>query len=186
VPRASTGGPRDQPLGRFGGQNRGGVRTSIVSLATLAALAVLVVVTLIKSLTPPENASSPITERRADAGSRTPGQDVSEIRGTITMAPELAGRMREGSVLFIIARKAAGAPFAVKRIIAPRLPVTYHIGAEDVMMAGQAFDGEVRVSARVSQTGSAGPPQPGDLEGEHATPVQVGARNVDVVIARVR
>jgi len=36
------------------------------------------------------------------------------------------------------------------------------------MMAGSAFDGEVRVSARLSRTGAAGPVQPGDLEGEYA------------------
>jgi cytochrome c-type biogenesis protein CcmH len=186
MPRASTSGPRDRPLGKRGRRDRGGVRTSIVSLATLAALIVLVVVTLVKSLTPPENAASPTTDRMADAAARAPGQDVTAIRGTITLAPDLAGRMRDGSVLFIVARKAAGPPFAVKRIAAPRFPLVYRIGAEDVMMAGEAFGGEVRVSARVSQTGIAGPAQPGDLEGEHGTSVQVGARNVDVVIARVR
>jgi hypothetical protein len=42
------------------------------------------------------------------------------------------------------------------------------------------------VSARVSQSGSAGPAQPGDLEGEHAASVQVGAQRVTVTIARVR
>jgi hypothetical protein len=186
VPRASTSGPRDQPLGKGKYRNCGGVRTSILSLAALAVLAVLVVVTLTKSLTPPENAPSPTIDRMPDAAVRPPGQDVSDIRGTITMAPELAGRVREGSVLFIIARKAAGPPFAVKRITAPRFPFRYRIGSEDVMMAGNAFDGEVRVSARVSQTGSAGPPQTGDLEGEHGATVRVGADNVDMVIARVR
>jgi len=141
---------------------------------TLAALAVLVVVTLIKSLTPPESASLATT-----AG-------APEIRGTITLAPELAGRIDEGAVLFVIARKASGPPFAVKRIAAPRFPLVYRLGAEDVMMAGQAFDGEMQMSARVSRTGSAGPPQPGDLEGEHASSVRVAARQVDIVIARIR
>jgi cytochrome c-type biogenesis protein CcmH len=141
---------------------------------------------LVKSLTPPENAASPTTDRAPDVGSRASSQDASEIRGTIAVTPELAGRVREGSVLFIVARKGAGPPFAVKRFLAPRFPVAYRIGAEDVMMAGQAFDGEVWVSARVSQSGSAGPPQPGDLEGERASPVRVGARNADIVIARVR
>jgi hypothetical protein len=38
----------------------------------------------------------------------------------------------------------------------------------------------------LSRTGTAGPALPGDLDGEHATPVRVGARNVDIVISRVR
>jgi cytochrome c-type biogenesis protein CcmH len=184
VPRASLGGPREQPLRRGG--RRGGVRTSILSLATLAALAVLIIVTLVKSLTPPDNAAPPTTNRMPDAAARASGQEAAEIRGIITIVPELAGRMRNGSVLFIVARKGAGPPFAVKRVLAPRFPLAYRLDAEDVMMAGEAFEGEIRVSARVSQTGSAGPPQPGDLEGEYGTPVNVGARNVDVVIAHVR
>jgi cytochrome c-type biogenesis protein CcmH len=61
----------------------------------------------------------------------------------------------------------------------------YRIGAADVMMAGSPFEGEVRVSARVSQSGSAGPAQPGDLEGEYAVPVKVGAERVNLTIARV-
>ena len=53
-------------------------------------------------------------------------------------------------------------------------------------MAGSTFDGEVRVSARLSRTGTAGPALMGDLEGEHAALVRVGARNVDIVISRER
>ena len=108
------------------------------------------------------------------------------ISGTLAIAPDLAGRIRDTAVVFIIARRASGPPFAVKRIAPPRFPLAFRIGPEDVMMAGEAFDGEVRVSARVSQTGTAGPPQPGDLEGEHGAAVRIGARNVDVLIARVR
>jgi hypothetical protein len=102
------------------------------------------------------------------------------------MARDLTGRIQDAAVLFIIARNAAGPPFAVKRIVSPRFPLTYRIGPEDVMMAGSPFEGEVRVSARLSRTGNAGPPEAGDLEGEHASPVPVGSRNVDILISRVR
>jgi hypothetical protein len=88
-------------------------------------------------------------------------------------------------VLFIVARKAAGPPFAVKRIVSPRLPLAYRLGAEDLMMAGSSFEGEVRISARLARLGTSGPPQPGDLEGEHR-PGPVGARNVNITIVRVR
>lgn len=186
VPRAGTSNLQGGPLGSVRYGKRGGVRTWMLSLATLAALAILVVVTLIKSLAPPAGAPPPTTGGGLGDSARAVPQDRPDILGTITLAPKLAGRLQEGSVLFVIARKSTGPPFAVKRIAAPRFPLSYRLGAEDVMMAGQAFDGEMRVSARVSQTGTAGPPQPGDLEGEHVASVRVGARHVDVVIDRVR
>jgi len=177
------------PQGRIrwaGGMDdpRGRVSTTVLSLATLGVLAGVAVIVLATSLSPPENSPSPPTEPARDAV-RPPVSSGPEIVGTITIATDLAGRISDAPVLFIIARKTAGPPFAVKRIAAPRFPLPYRLGPEDVMMAGSAFEGEVRISARLSRTGSAGPPQPGDLEGEHAGPVQVGARNVDVVISRV-
>jgi hypothetical protein len=99
-------------------------------------------------------------------GAPTAPPEGPAISGTLAIAPDLAGRVRDTAVVFIIARRPSGPLFAVKRIAPPRFPLAYRIGPEDVMMAGEAFDGEARVSARVSQTGSAGPPQPGDLEGE--------------------
>ena len=158
---------------------RGSIRTSVVSIIALLVLSAAIVVVLLKSLTPPE--APPVAT--ADSTTSAPAPAVS---GSVTIAPELAGRIQDSAVLFIIARKSSGPPFAVKRIAPIRLPAAYRIGPEDVMMAGQSFDGDIRISARVSQTGSAGPPQPGDLEGDHAAPVRSGARNVDVVIARVR
>jgi cytochrome c-type biogenesis protein CcmH len=149
------------------------------------ALAVVAVIVLATSLSPPENPLSPSTEPVRDAARRSPVSSGPEIGGTITIAPDLAGRINDVPVLFVIARKTAGPPFAVKRIAAPRFPLAYRLGLEDVMMAGSAFEGEVHISARLSRTGNAGPPQPGDLEGEHAAPVLVGAHNVDVVISRV-
>jgi cytochrome c-type biogenesis protein CcmH len=54
------------------------------------------------------------------------------------------------------------------------------------MVAGTPFQGEVSVSARVSKGGSAGPAQPGDLEGEYPGRVTVGAHDVNIVISRLR
>jgi cytochrome c-type biogenesis protein CcmH len=156
-----------------------------VSLITLLALAAIVVVVLVRSLGPPETA--PTATAGAGGGPAAPeASEQSSISGTVILAPELIGNVRDASVLFLIVRKASGPPFAVKRFSSPRFPLAYRVGAADVMMAGAPFEGEVRVSARVSQSGSAGPAQPGDLEGEHAAPVRVGSRNVDVTIARVR
>jgi len=179
--------PRD-PLRSNGGKRgcRGGVRTSVLSVVTLGAMAAIVVIVLATSLSPPEKAPPPSTESLPETSRRAPISDGPEITGTITVARDLIGRVQDTSVLFVIARKAAGPPFAVKRIASPRFPLVYRIGPEDVMMAGSAFDGEVRVGARLSRTGSAGPAQPGDLEGEHPVPVRVGAPRVDILISRVR
>ncbi len=164
----------------------GGVRTSLLSLVALIALAAVTVIVLVKSLVPPEQAPPVGAGSSSETSRPTSASDGAEITGSITVARDLTGRIQEGSVLFVIARKSAGPPFAVKRIVSPRFPLAYRLGPEDVMMAGSAFDGEVRVSARLSRTGTAGPAQPGDLEGEHAAPVRVGARNVDIAISRER
>jgi len=153
---------------------------------TLVALAAVVIIVLAKNLGPPEQASPPGTQPSSETSRSVPASDGPEITGTITVAPDLMGRVQDGSVLFVIAHKAAGPPFAVKRVTSPRFPLPYRLGPEDVMMAGSAFEGEARVSARLSRTGAADPAQPGDLEGEHAAPVRVGARNVNIVISRVR
>ncbi len=112
--------------------------------------------------------------------------DGPAIVGTISIAAELRRRLSEGETLFIILRKGPGPPFAVKRITGPHFPLTFRLGPEDVMVAGTPFDGEVTVSARLSRTGAAGPPQPGDLEGERPGRVRIGARDVDIVITRIR
>jgi len=169
---------------------RGGVRTSVLSAVALLALAAIVLFVLARSLVPPEEAS-----QRPQAGNNAPSDGApppsdssggSAIIGTISVSQELAGSIPREAVLFVIAHKGAGAPFAAQRIVDPRFPLRYRLGPEDVMMAGTPFEGEVRLSARISRTGSAGPAQPGDLEGERPTPVPVGARDADIVINRAR
>jgi cytochrome c-type biogenesis protein CcmH len=167
---------------------RGAVRTSALSLLTIAVLFAVALVVLTKSLGPPEP-GAPLSDssgKPATAPATAPGAEGTEISGTVSIARGLAARLTSTSVLFVMARRAAGPPIAVKRIASPRFPLEYRIGRDDLMTAGSAFEGEVRVSARVAQAGTAGPPQPGDLEGEHPAPVGVGARNVDITVSRVR
>lgn len=185
--------PRDtgRPPGRVRSdddayRSRGGVRTSVLSLVTLVALAAVVIVVLARNLGPPEQPPPPGAQSSPEPSQRDLAADAPQIAGTVTVAPDVMGRVQDGSVLFVVAHKGVGPPFAVKRIVSPRFPLAYRLGPEDVMMAGTAFDGEVRVSARLSRTGAAGPAQPGDLEGEHAVPVRVGARSVDIVMSQVR
>jgi hypothetical protein len=55
------------------------------------------------------------------------------------------------------------------------------------MMPGGAFDGNVTLSARVSQSGSATPVRPGDIEGfPKAAFVPVGTHDVEIELDQVR
>ncbi len=136
----------------------------------LTGLAAIIIGVLISSLNAPQNTQ--------------PGPGPT-IAGQISVAPALAGRIGAAHVLFIIARRGAGPPFAVKRISEPHFPLRYRLGPENVMMAGTPFTGEVTMAARLSVAGGAGPAQPGDMEGEHPGTVSVGARDADIVIDRM-
>jgi cytochrome c-type biogenesis protein CcmH len=109
-----------------------------------------------------------------------------EIRGTVGVAPELASRVGPQGTLFLIARDEQGALFAVTRLLGPNFPLRYRIGPENVMMPGTPLPARLRLSARLSRSGTAGPAEPGDLEGERAGAVSPGAGEADIVLTRLR
>ena len=179
--------PEAPPDGR--GASRRGVRTAVLSAVGLLGLAAIAVGVLLTSLGPPEG-TAPDRRSGMETSGQGPGATPSgdggpAITGTITVAPDLTGRLGEAHLLFIIARRGPGPPFAVKRIPEPRFPLSFRLGPENVMLAGAPFEGEVSLIARVSIAGGAGPAQPGDLEGEHPGQVAVGQRGVDILINRV-
>ncbi len=163
-----------------------GIRTTILSLVSLAALAAIIIGVLIASLRSPQG-TAPGTLGAVESGGTTDpaAGRGSTIGGRISVAPQIAGRIGAAHVLFIIARRGAGSPFAVKRIAEPDFPLRYRIGPGDVMMAGTPFTGEVTMVARLSVAGGAGPAQPGDMEGEHPGKIPVGAQDADIVINRI-
>lgn len=167
---------------------RRGIRTVVLSVATLVGLAVVAMVVLYASLNPPQETAprpGPAAEA-ARAGTGTSQDGGPAIAGTVSIAPGLRSHLSGDAVLFIIARKGPGPPFAVRRITRPSFPLAYRLGPEDVMMSGTPFEGEVSMSARLSRAGAAGPAERGDLEGEHPARVAVGAQGVDIVISHVR
>ncbi|MDA0749014.1 MAG: hypothetical protein O2954_21045, partial [bacterium] len=114
------------------------------------------------------------------------------VRGTVTIAPELANRIPSGAYLYIIARERpdGGPPYAFKRIRVPSFPYTYTLTQGDV---GQMFgEGivltdipEMYLVAKIDQDGRVGA-QPGDMEGACAhNPVAAGEQGGDIVIDRV-
>lgn len=120
-------------------------------------------------------------------GCQAPRTDA-VVSGRVTVAPELADRMARSDVLYVIVRRPQGPPrpIAVKRIEAPRFPVEFAVTREDVMIRGTELTGMVEVVARLDKDGSAGPAQPGDMEGAYAqNPTLVGGQDVEIVIDKV-
>ena len=116
-----------------------------------------------------------------------PPEDTSaapRIEGTIRLDPERAAKAGGRAVLYIIARAAGaqgGPPLAVKRITAPAFPVSFSLGAGDVMMAGTAFEGPLNLSARLDRDGDPLTREPGEPAGVHdGNPVEPGARNITI------
>lgn len=112
------------------------------------------------------------------------------ISGTVTVAPELAKDLTPQHILFIVVRAADAPPFgppiAAHRMTNLTFPVRYTVTQKDVFFEGVTLEGKVNVYAKLDKDGNAGPPEPGDLEGEHkGNPVMVGATGVDIVVDKV-
>lgn len=117
-----------------------------------------------------EQVAQMIIQARKRLAAQAPGrQKVSTpggtITGTVTLAPALRTQVPAGGALFIIARKGAGPPLAVKRIPNPTFPLAFSLGPEDQMLGGPPLEGEVTLLARLKRDGTAGPPDAGDIGG---------------------
>lgn len=107
------------------------------------------------------------------------------IQGVIDVDTKSKTSVDPQAVLFIIAKSTSGAgpPLAVKRIAAPKFPLNYTIGSEDVMMPGSVFSGKLFISARLDKDGNIATKEPGNLAGEYKkNPVDVGAKKIDFLL----
>jgi cytochrome c-type biogenesis protein CcmH len=112
------------------------------------------------------------------------------ISGSITVAPELAKDITPEHILFIVVRPADAPPFgppvAAHKMTNLTFPVQYTVSQKDVFFEGVTLEGKVNVYAKLDKDGNAGPPEPGDLEGEFkGNPVMVGATGVDIVVDKI-
>ncbi len=127
----------------------------------------------------------PLAAAGAGAGAGA-AADGPPIQGSVSVSAELADRVPQGAVLFLIARRGgAGPPLAVERIASPRFPVEFSLGPEDRMIQTLPFAGELQISARLDADGNAMSREPGDLEGRAPQPVSPGATGVSVVLDEV-
>jgi len=108
------------------------------------------------------------------------------IRGVVEVAPELAGRVPGGGVLFLIARSGGGGPpLAVVRVADPSFPLTFEIGPGNRMIPSIPFAGELTLTARLDQDGDAASRAPGDLQGSALGAHAPGATGVTITLSEV-
>jgi len=126
--------------------------------------------------------AAPSGAQSADATGAASGA----IEGTLELAPDLAGRVPPGAVLFIIARTApVGPPLAVVRVASPTFPQRFSIGPDDRMIESMPFAGEIQLSVRVDGDGNVMTRNPGDLQGGSGVPNAPGDRGVTLLIDQV-
>ena len=106
------------------------------------------------------------------------------IEGTVRLDPGRTTDAGGRSTLYIVARAAGaggGPPLAVKRIVGPTFPISFSLGAGDVMMPGMAFEGPLDLSARLDRDGDPLTREPGEPAGVYeGNPVRPGARDVTI------
>ncbi len=122
------------------------------------------------------------------------GGDASEsasagppITGRIEVAPELAGALPAGAILFVIARPegaVGGPPLAVLRIPKPEFPVEFEIGPGDVMIPSMRFAGPIALTARLDSDGNAMTRAESDLSSAAAPPAEPGATGIVLVLSQ--
>jgi cytochrome c-type biogenesis protein CcmH len=130
----------------------------------------------------------------ADVESTLPAQPTGPtgqaraIRGTVTVAPSLAGKGSSTDTLFVFAREMSGPPMPVAIVRATKkdLPFTFQLDDSTSPMPSRKLSGAgtVVIVARLSKSGQA-MPQSGDLEGT-SQPVAAGVDGITVVIDRER
>ena len=135
-----------------------------------------------------------IDRERPYAESAAPAQPTGQagqprtIKGTVTMAPDLAGKASPTDTLFVFARETSGPPMPVSIVRATRkdLPFTFQLDDSTSPMPSRKLSsaGPVVIVARLSKSGQA-MPQSGDLEGT-SQPVQSGVDGISIVIDRER
>jgi cytochrome c-type biogenesis protein CcmH len=130
--------------------------------------------------------------------SQSPGQTTAtanaatssaQISGRISLDPKLKANLDPNAALFIIARPdgvAGGPPLAVKKIDKPAFPLSYSLSQENVMMQGTTFTGKINITVRIDRDGNPTTRGTGDMTADYKkNPVEVGAKNVDIVIDQV-
>ncbi len=103
------------------------------------------------------------------------------ISGSITASSAYVARGRATPLsLFIIVKDVGGVPIAVKRVVNPQFPLSFVVGADDLLIPSLHPKSPLTIEAELNSKGRIGPPVSGDFFG--VCPYSVGPRQQDVGI----
>jgi cytochrome c-type biogenesis protein CcmH len=109
------------------------------------------------------------------------------ISGTVSLAPQLAAKVKPDDTVFIFARAEKGSrmPLAILNRSLRELPMPFTLDDSSAMAPGMNLSsaGPVMVIARISRSGNA-TPQSGDLEGV-VGPLHPGSKDIQLKIDKV-
>lgn len=163
---------------------RGDFEGRAAGLVAVGAGNVDVVIDQIGTAPPPEVAKKSPPKSASPQKAPPPSGGGKTIRGVIRVAPNLKEKAKGKAAIFIIARgKQPGPPLAVIRIVNPVFPLKFTMSEQNVMLQGVAFEGEVRLIAKLDSDGKVGT-EAGDIFGGARGPVQVGAKDVEIVLSQ--
>ena len=138
---------------------------------------------------------SPITPSRSNSPN-APAPSIpavkaapeAQIRGRVSLTPELAGKVGAQDTVFVYATAVSGSrmPVAIVRTSAATFPFDFVLDDSTAMNPSAKLSsmGEVTVRVRVSKSGQA-VPQPGDLTGS-LSPVKLGSSNLSLIVKDVQ
>jgi hypothetical protein len=111
------------------------------------------------------------------------------VKGVITLGAKSAGKLKPGSVIFVVVKRAdasgqpTGTPLAVDKLSWDKDQLAFELGEAQAMVGGTELTGDVIVMAHYAQDGDALSKAPGDVLGQ--TRVTIPADHVKVVLDQV-
>jgi cytochrome c-type biogenesis protein CcmH len=124
----------------------------------------------------------------ASGGQGVPTSTQAQIRGRVSVAPELAGKVGPQDTVFVYATAVSGSrmPVAIVRTTVAALPFDFVLDDSTAMNPSAKLSSmaEVTVRVRVSKSGQA-VPQAGDVMGS-VSPVKLGSHNLSLIAKDVQ
>ncbi len=135
-------------------------------------------------------AAAPSASSASDPVPTVQPAPAASVKGTVVLGEAFKDRVKPTDTIFIYARPVEGSkmPVAFLKISVADLPYNFDLRDNMMMATGKRHLSEeksVIVGARLSPSGNF-MSQPGDIEGELSTPVDVGAEGVRIVLDTVK
>src|SRR5687768_5819579 len=131
----------------------------------------------------PPKAPEPPPEPAAEATLEEPKVEET-VAGKIVLAKARKKDVKKGDTMFLIVRRAGGAPgpgamLAVQKLTVDTFPMEFALSERDAMIPGSKFSGELNLSVRVDKDGDPMTRRKGDVFGE-LLGVKLGSHDVSL------